>query len=100
MTNRNDNHIDNDTIRKLGLQPTDKSVNAQIAPGARVFEYPGFENVFIMENDLYGNEMPEGSCFLAFNGRNGLIGKHLRIQTLKERSAEEIRTIIKSNTEG
>lgn len=100
MTNRSDNHIDNDTIRKLGLQPTDKPVNAQIAPGARVFEYPGFENVFIMESDLYGNEMPEGSCFLAFNGRNGLIGKHLRIQTLKERSAEEIRSIIESNTEG
>jgi hypothetical protein len=100
MTIRNDNHLDNETIQELGLQPTNKPVNAQIAPGARVYEYPGFENVYIMESDLYGNEMPEGSCFLAFNGRHGLIGKHLQIKTLKNISADEIRKMIENNTEG
>lgn len=100
MTNRNDNHLDNETIRKIGLRPTDKPVNAQISPDARVFEYPGLENVFVMESDLYGNTMPEGSCFLAFNGRNGLIGKHLKIQTLRDGTMEDIRSMIESNTEG
>jgi hypothetical protein len=100
MTRGNDYLIDNETIRKIGLRPTDKPVNAQIAPDARVFEYPGLDNVFVMESDLYGNKMPDGSCFLAFNGRNGLIGKHLKIDTLRDGSPEKIRSLIESNTEG
>ena len=51
-------HIDEQTINKLGLQLSEKVINAQIAPSARVFEYPHLDKVFIMENDLYGNVMP------------------------------------------
>jgi len=93
-------NIDEETISKLGLRISDKPVNAQIAPDARVFEYPHLENVFVMESDLYGNPMPENSCFLAFNGHHGLIGKHLKIETLKNASVEDIKNMVQSNTEG
>ena len=43
-------NIDEETISKLGLIITDKQVNAQSTPHARVFEYPHLDNVFIMEN--------------------------------------------------
>ena len=68
MESSKDHNIDDDTIRKVGLRPSDQLINAQIAPDARVFEYPHLENVFIMESDLYGNRMPKDSCFLAFSG--------------------------------
>ena len=53
-----------------------------------------------MESDLYGNIMPKGSCFLAFNGKRGLIGKHLKVTTLKSASVEEIKKMIEANAEG
>jgi hypothetical protein len=93
-------NIDDETISKTGLQLSNKPINAQIAPDARVFEYPGLENVFIMESDLYGNTMPNGSCFLAFYGSHGLIGKHLKIETLKNASIEDIKAMVEKNSEG
>ncbi len=93
-------NIDDKTISKIGLQQTDKHINAQIAPNARVFEYPYLDNVFIMESDLYGNSMPKNSCFLAFYGNHGLIGKQLSVETLKNASVEDIKNIVQSNTEG
>jgi hypothetical protein len=53
-----------------------------------------------MESDLYGNTMPKGSCFLAFEGNHGLIGTHLPVATLKQASVEEIRQMIAANAEG
>lgn len=100
MKPTNEVNLDAETIRKAGLRLTDKPVNAELAPDARVFEFPGLENVFIMESDLYGNTMPKGSCFLAFYGRNGLIGKHLKVETLKNASLEDIKKIVESNREG
>jgi hypothetical protein len=100
MESTNDINIDEETIRKIGLQPSDKSINAQISPDARVFVYPSLENVFVMESDLYGNKMPKGSCFLAFNGHHGLMGKHLKVETLKNATIEEIKDIVQSNSEG
>lgn len=97
---RNIVNIDEETIRKAGLKLSDKDINAQIAPNARVFEYPQLENVFIMESDLYGNPMPEGSCFLAFTGKNGLVGKHLKIETLLNAGPNDIKNIVESNNEG
>jgi hypothetical protein len=96
----NDNNIDDTTIQKLGLRISDKPINAQTAQGSRIFVYPHLENVFVMESDLYGNEMPKNSCFLAFNGRNGLIGKHLTIEVLANSSVAEIRQIVENNTNG
>jgi hypothetical protein len=93
-------NIDEETISKLGLTITHKQVNAQSTPHARVFEYPHLENVFIMENDLYGATMPQHSCFIAFNGRHGLVGKHLTIEQLKSSSVEEIRKLVVDNSEG
>lgn len=93
-------NLDKETIEQLGLQPSNERINAQIAPNARVFEYPGLEHVYIMESDLYGNSMPEGSCFLAFEGRAGLMGIHMRIETLKHSSIEEIRKIVDDNHAG
>jgi hypothetical protein len=100
MLNNKEFNIDDETVNKIGLRLSGKSINAQIAPDARVFEYPGLDNVFIMESDLYGNIMPEGSCFLAFYGNHGLIGKHLKIETLKNASIEEIKAMVESNSEG
>src|SRR4051794_20477769 len=100
MTNINDFNIDEQTISEIGLRLSNGDINAQIASNARVFEYPGLDNVFIMESDLYGNTMPEGSCFLAFYGSHGLIGKHLKIETLKNASVEDIKTMVESNSEG
>ena len=100
MTNTNNLNIDDATISKLGLRLSDKDINAQIAPNARVFEYPGLDNVFIMESDLYGNTMPKDYCFLAFYGRNGLMGKPLNVEKLKNASIDDIRNMVQSNTEG
>src|SRR3954463_10549050 len=93
-------NIDEETIRKVGLQLSDKKINAQIAPNARVFEYPHLENVFIMESDLYGNTMPKNSCFLAFYGTHGLIGKNLSVETLRNASVDDIKSMVEMNNEG
>jgi hypothetical protein len=100
MINSNDLNIDEETISKTGLTLSHEPINAQIAPNARVFKYPDLDNVFIMESDLYGNTMPKDSCFLAFNGSHGLIGKHLSVETLKNSSVEDIKKIVESNSEG
>ena len=100
MIKSNDLNIDEETINKIGLRLSDKPINAQIAPNARVFEYPHLDNVFVMENDLYGNIMPKNSCFLAFYGSHGLIGKHLKVETLKNTSIEYIKKMVESNSEG
>lgn len=100
MYNSRQFNLDQETIEQLGIRQSDKSVNAQIAPDARVFEYPGVENVYIMESDLYGNAMPEGSCFLAFEGRAGMMGKHIKIETLRKSSIEEIKKMVEDNQAG
>ena len=96
----NDNNIDDATIQKLGLRISDKPVNAQIAQGSRIFEYPHLENVFVMESDLYGNTMPKNSCFLAFNGKHGLMGKHMTTEALANSTLADIRHIVETNTDG
>ena len=93
-------NIDEEVISQVGLQLSKKAINASIAKDSRVFEYPLLDNVFIMESDLYGNSMPPGSCFLAFKGRNGWIGKHLKIDTLKYASVEDIKRLVDNNHEG
>ena len=93
-------NIDDETISQLGLIITTKEVNAPSTPHARVFEYPHLDNVFIMENDLYGSTMPEHSCFIAFNGRHGLVGKHMTIDALKKSSVDDIRQLVADNSEG
>ena len=95
-----DDNINNKTIKELGLTLSDKKVNAVISPDARVFEYPHLENVFVMENDLYGHVMPKDSCFLAFYGNHGLIGKDLKVETLKNASVEEIKDMVETNMQG
>lgn len=100
MTNTEEYNIDEETISKLGLRPSDKPINAQCAPNARVFEFPHLDNVFIMESDLYGNTMPKDSCFLAFYGSHGLIGKHLKIETLKHASVEDIKEMVQKHSQG
>lgn len=91
--------IDNKIIKQLGLRISNKPINAQIAPGSRIFDYPHLENVFVMESDLYGNTMPENSCFLAFEGNHGLIGKHLSVEVLAKSSVAEIRHIVETNVD-
>ena len=93
-------NIDEETICMLGLTISHKQINAQRTPHARVFEYPHLENVFIMENDLYGTTMPEHSCFIAFNGRHGLMGKHMTIDKLRNSSMEEIKKLVADNSGG
>ena len=100
MKNISNNNIDKETINKVGLLLSNKQINAQIAPNARIFEYPHLADVFVMESDLYGNPMPEGSCFLAFNSSHGLIGKHLKVETLKEASVEDIKRMVESHSGG
>lgn len=93
-------NIDEETISKLGLRQSDKSINAHIAPHERVFIYPFLEGVYVMESDLYGNKMPKGSCFLAFSGHHGMIGRHLKIETLRDATIKEIQDMVQSNNEG
>ncbi len=100
MINSMDINLEEDIINKLGLSLSDKLINAQITPGARVFEYPHLENVFIMENDLYGNTMPKDSCFIAFYGQHGLIGKPLEVETLRNATVEDIKNMVEINNEG
>lgn len=95
-----ESNIDEETVNQVGLRLSDKLVSAHIAPDARVFEYPGLENVFVMESDPYGNPMPKGSCFLAFYGSHGLIGKHLRVEELKNTGVEDIKKMVASHSEG
>jgi hypothetical protein len=44
--------------------------------------------------------MPKDSCFLAFNGRHGLVGKHLAIEVLSNSSVADIRHIVETNIDG
>jgi len=93
-------NLDDNTIEKLGLYKSDNPVNAQISPDAGIFQFRNLEGVYVMENDLYGNPMPQGSCFLAFQGRNGLMGKHLQINTLKESTISDIQKMVANNHDG
>jgi hypothetical protein len=96
----NDNNIDDTIIQKLGLRISDKPINAQTAQGSRIFDYPHLENVFVMESDLYGNVMPKNSCFLAFDGKHGLVGKHMTVEALSTATVADIRHIVETNTDG
>jgi len=100
MLNTSYTNISREIISKVGLRLSDKAINAEKSLTARVFEYPHLKDVFVMENDLYGNVMPNGSCFLAFYGQHGLIGKELSIEKLSNASVEDIRNMVQINTEG
>ena len=100
MASDKKHNLDEETVSRLQLQLAEKPNNLQLPSDVRVFEYPGMENVFVMESDLYGNPMPEGSCFLAFQGKHGMLGKHLHIETLRNASAEDIKNMVESNMEG
>jgi hypothetical protein len=100
MINENEVNIDAETIKTLGLRLSNKPINAETALTARIFEYPLLEHVYIMESDLYGNTMPKDSCFLAFNGQHGLIGKHLKVETLKRSTMKDIEKMVHDNNEG
>src|SRR5687768_5013106 len=98
MKKHNSYNLNAKTINKVGLQLSTKQLNAHTAPNARIFDYPHLEGqLYIMENDLYGNVMPKGSCFMAFYGRDGLMGKHIRVETLKNASLEEMKRQVACN---
>jgi hypothetical protein len=100
LMDNNEVNLSASTITKLGLTISEEKINASVNPESRIFNYPGLENVFVMESDLYGNPMPNDSCFLAFTGRNGMVGKHITIDALRHTSAEGIRQLVESNIEG
>ena len=100
MTNTTDINIDDETIARVGLIPADEPINTQLSPAARVFKYPHLDRVYIMESDLYGNIMPKDSCFLAYYGRNGLMGQHLKIETLRNSGVEDIKALVRKNAQG
>ena len=100
MIKSTEHHLDDEIISRAGLRPSSRPLVIQPASQARVFEFPALENVFVMERDFYGNEMPDGSCFLVFNGRHGLLGEELRVETLRNASTAEIREIVLRNSEG
>ena len=100
-TDMNSNNIDLQTIKSIGLRLTNKPLTiASQDPTSRVFEYPHLKDVYIMESDLYGNVMPHDSCFIAFNGQHGLIGKHMKVEKLKKSTLSDIEKIVQSNNEG
>jgi hypothetical protein len=100
MANLKTINISDEAIATLGLKLTDKHVSDQLDSNSRVFEYPHLDDVFIMESDLYGNVMPNQSCFLAFHGKNGLMGKHLTIEKLMGASVDDVRHMVDANVEG
>lgn len=94
-------NIDEETIESIGLQRTRSPLTAEAAPlSTRVYTYPHLDNVYIMETDLYGQPMPKGSCFLAFKGQHGLIGKPLKIEKLRRSSVKDIEKIVQDNNQG
>ena len=93
-------NLDKDTIDKLGLYRSYTPVNAHLSPDARIYQFPNLDDVYVMESDLYGNTMPAGSCFLAFQGRNGLMGKHILIDTLRNSTLEDIQKMVFDNHDG
>jgi hypothetical protein len=93
-------HIDDETIRHLSLQPADIPQVSQLATNARVYAIPALENVFVMESDFYGNPMPEGSCFLAFQGKRGLMGRHISVDKLRNCSIGDLQRMVDSGIEG
>lgn len=95
-----DLNLNEEIISKIGLRLSDQSINAQVPSEARVFIYPFLEDVFVMESDLYGNKMPKDSCFLAFKGNHGLMGRHLKVETLRNATIKEIKDIVQGNNEG
>ena len=97
MNNTTAFNIDDETIQKVGLTPSDVPLNAQVAPDARIFSYPDLPDVYIMESDLYGNPMPQGSCFLAFKGKYGFVGQHMTIEVLRKSNKETIKQLISAN---
>ena len=100
MKNEYEVDIDDATIKAIGLRLTDKHINAQTALSSRVFEYPHLPGVYIMESDLYGNKMPKNSCFIAFNGKHGLVGKHMSIEILLNATVADIMHIVQTNSAG
>jgi hypothetical protein len=100
MHNELEENIDEETIKVVGLKLTDKSINAETALSARVFEYPHLQDVYIMESDLYGNKMPKDSCFLAFTGQHGLIGRNIKVERLKHLTVSDIQQMVHENNEG
>jgi hypothetical protein len=100
MTDTINDNLDSKTVRDLGLRLSHKKLNAVISPDAKVFEYPYLDNVFIMENDLYGNVMPKDFCFIAFSGHHGLIGKDMSVETLKNSTVADIKKMVECNMEG
>ena len=93
-------NLDKETIELIGLKVSDKHINAQIAPESRIFDYPKLKDVYVMESDLYGNKMPNDSCFLAFYGQHGLIGKHMKVEALRNASIQDINCMVEENNEG
>lgn len=100
MNDIKENNLTDATIRKVGLRISEKPINAALAHDSRIFEYPHLENVFVMESDLYGNAMPKDSCFLAFKGRHGMVGKHMTVEALTNSSIADIRQMVENNTDG
>ncbi|HZG23504.1 MAG TPA: hypothetical protein VEZ17_02930 [Chitinophagaceae bacterium] len=92
-------HVDDETINTVGLKLSEKPLSS-LPTNSRVFEYPELENVFIMDTDLYGNLLPDDFCFLAFYGQHGLIGNRLKVETLRNSPAHELRKIVERNIEG
>lgn len=88
------------TINDLELYQVGKAINAHTTSKARIFSIADLQDVYIMENDLYGNVMPMGSFFLAFNGRNGLMGIQILIDTLRKSSPSDIGKIVDANNNG
>ena len=93
MTNDAKSHIDEETISTAGLRLSDTPVKSVLAIKARMYEFSTLDDVYIMESDFYGNPMPEGSCFMAFKGRHGLLGTDMPLETLRTSSTEDIRMV-------
>jgi hypothetical protein len=100
MMNEAISHFDKELIHHLGLQPAAIPEGSQLTPNARVYAFPSLENVFVMESDFYGNPMPDGSYFLAFQGKRGLLGRHISVDELRNCSPDEIQKIVESLSEG
>ena len=100
MINEATSRIDTELIRQFELEPSAIPEGAQLAVNARVYTFPQLESVFVMESDFYGNRMPEGSCFLAFQGKRGLLGRHINIDSLRKCSLDEVQKIVVSLSEG
>jgi|SRR6476620_4138960 len=94
MITTNNYTLDEEVVQFLALRLRLTPIEIDSTVTGRIFEYPHIPEVYILEDDLTGNRMPEGTCLLAFTDREKLEGVKLKIETLLISTPGDIKRLI------